>query len=85
MRIIELTPQADWKLTVVADDGRIGIFDVRPYLEYEAFEELKDISEFMKVTNRGYFIEWECGADLSSDTIDARMKVIGNAHVSNTA
>ena len=85
MRIIELTPQADWKLKVVADDGRIGIFDVRPYLEFEAFEELKDISEFKKVKNRGYFVEWESGADLSSDTIDARMKVIGDAHVGNTA
>lgn len=83
MRIIELTPQADWKLTVVADDGRIGLFDVRPYLEYEAFEGLTDISVFMKVTNRGYFVEWECGADLSSDTIEARMKVIGNEHVRN--
>ncbi len=77
MKIVKIIPQSDWKLTIVADDGRIGVFNVEPYLKYEAFEALKDIPEFMKVMNREYFIEWECGADLSADTIDERMAVIG--------
>jgi hypothetical protein len=25
----------------------------------------------------GYFVEWECGVDLSADTIDARWKIVG--------
>lgn len=29
-------------------------------------------TEFTKITNRGYFVEWDCGADLSADTIEAR-------------
>ncbi len=37
-------------------------------LDYEAFEKLRNPDEFMKVRNGGYFIEWECGADLSADT-----------------
>ena len=77
MRIAELHPQPDWLLSVVADDGRVGSFDVTPYLEYEAFEELRNPDEFMKVSNGGYFIEWECGADLSADTIEARWVVVG--------
>ena len=85
MRIIKLTPLPDWKLKVETDDGQIGLFDVRPYLAYEAFEELKDFAAFKKVTNRGYFVEWECGADLSADTIGARMTVVGDAHTSITA
>jgi hypothetical protein len=32
MRIAELTPQTDWTFLVVANDGRVGQFDVRPYL-----------------------------------------------------
>jgi hypothetical protein len=72
MRIAELHPQPDWVLSIVAEDGRIGCFDVTPYLEYEAFEELRHHDEFMKVINGGYFIEWECGADLSADTIEAQ-------------
>ena len=59
-------------LSIVADDGRIGRFDVSPYLQYEAFGALRDQSEFVKVVNGGYFVEWDCGADLSADTIEAR-------------
>jgi hypothetical protein len=75
MRIAELTPQPNWILSIVAEDGRVGTFDVGPYLQYEAFADLRDPTEFMKVSNGGYFIEWECGADLSADTIEANWRV----------
>jgi len=71
MRIAELSPQPNWTLSIVADDGRVGTFDVSSYLQYEAFEALRDPAEFAKVSNGGYFVEWECGADLSADTIEA--------------
>jgi hypothetical protein len=83
MRIIEITPHPNWMLTIVSEDGRKGDFDVSPYLNFEAFEDLNKVSEFMKVSNGGYFIEWNCGADLSSDTIEAHWKVTGE--VSNSA
>ena len=79
MKIAELSPQANWTLSIVAEDGRVGSFDVRSYLQYEAFEELRDPSEFIKVLNGGYYVEWDCGADLSADTIEAQWQVIGNA------
>jgi hypothetical protein len=75
MRIRELHPQSNWILSIIADDDRIGTFDVSPYLEYEAFADLRDPDEFMKVSNGGYFIEWDCGADLSADTIEAHWHV----------
>ena len=49
MRIAEISPQPNWVLSIVADDGRIGNFDVSPYLEYGAFEALHDHTEFLKV------------------------------------
>ena len=79
MRIAELYPQSNWVLSIVADDGRVGSFDVSPYLEYEAFEDLRDPGEFMKITNGEYFVEWDCGADLSADTIESRWQVTGKA------
>jgi hypothetical protein len=77
MRITEVHPQQNWVLSIIAEDGRVGRFDVSPYLEFEAFEELRNHDEFIKVSNGGYFIEWDCGADLSADTIEARWHVIG--------
>jgi hypothetical protein len=85
MRIAELCPQPNWTLSIVAEDGRVGSFDVSSYLEYEAFEALRDPSEFVKIFNGGYFVEWDCGADLSADTIEARWQVIGRATVQATA
>lgn len=75
MKIMQVCPQANWVLSVVAEDGRRGQFDVRPYLADEAFEDLCHPSEFVKVFNGGYFVEWDCGADLSADTIEARWQV----------
>jgi hypothetical protein len=77
MRIAEVHPQPDWVLSIIAEDSREGIFEVSPYLEFEAFEELRNRDEFMKVSNEGYFIEWDCSADLSADTIEARWQVAG--------
>jgi hypothetical protein len=78
MRIAELRAEPNWVLSIVADDGRMGRFDVRPYLQYEAFAALRDQSEFAKAINGGYFVEWDCGADLSADTIEAWWEVVGN-------
>jgi len=85
MRIAELYPQPNWMLSIVADDGRVGSFDVRPYLKDEAFEDLRDQSEFMKIFNGGYFVEWDCGADLSADTIEARWQVVGTSASQTTS
>ncbi len=79
MKIMQVYPQSNWILSIVAEDGRVGGFDVRPYLADEAFEDLRRPSEFMKVFNGGYFVEWDCGADLSADTIEARWQVVDNA------
>ena len=85
MRIVKISPQPNWVLSIVADDGRIGNFDVSPYLKYEAFEALKDHTEFLKVFNGGYFVEWDCGADLSADTIEARWQIVGNEYSQTAA
>ncbi len=75
MKITEVSPQRNWVLAVASDDGRKGLFDVSPYLKDEAFEKLREPGEFAKVAHGGYFVEWSCGADLSSDTIEARWQV----------
>jgi Protein of unknown function (DUF2442) len=74
MRITKVLPKEDFTLHIEADEGRSGLFDVKPYLESEAFAPLKDQREFIRIRNGGYYIEWECGADFSADTIEARSR-----------
>jgi hypothetical protein len=76
MNIIKVIPKDDFKLYIKADDGREGLFDVKPYLASEVFEPLMDKEEFSKIYNGGYFIEWDCGADLSADTIEVQWETI---------
>lgn len=44
------------------------MFDMEPYLKYPVFKPLCDKKEFQKFSIVDSTIEWECGADLSSDT-----------------
>lgn len=76
MRVLNIEVQPDFRLVITSSDGHCGMFDVTPYLDYEIFAPLKEPAEFAKVRNGGYFIEWECGADLSADTLEARMILI---------
>ncbi len=72
MMIQHIDPQPNYTLRIVAQDGRIGVFDVQPYLHYDAFAELHNHDAFLQISNGRYFVEWACGADLSADTIEAR-------------
>jgi hypothetical protein len=72
MNIIEIVPKDNYVLYIKTEDGKTGLFDIKPYLESEAFAPLKDRNEFKRIHNGKYFIEWDCGADLSADTIQAR-------------
>ncbi len=80
MRIEQVIPKKDGMLQIVSKDGRTGLFDVKPFLDSEAFKPLKDWREFALVRNGGYFIEWNCGADLSADTIENRWRQMDDCH-----
>ena len=65
----------------VVPRGRPGIpVEIRQY-----FFDVQDQNEFVKVVNGGSFVEWDCGADLSADTIEAGWQVVGNTASQKTA
>lgn len=85
MNIAEIIPKANYMLYIKAEDGKTGLFDVKPYLESEVFAPLKDRTEFERIHNGKYFIEWDCGADLSVDTILARWKTASTGDAQQNA
>ncbi len=72
MNIVEITVKDNYLLHIKLEDGREGIFDVSPYLDAEAFTPLKEKNQFIRIHNGKYYVEWDCGADLSVDTIQCR-------------
>ena len=81
MIIAEIIPQEDFVLQVTTENNQTGLFDVKPYMHSEVFAQLREGDNFQKIHNGKYFVEWECGADLSADTIDANIDFI--SHTSN--
>lgn len=45
MNIAEIVPKKNFMLHVKKGDGKTGVFDVRPYLDSEAFAPFKDERE----------------------------------------
>lgn len=85
MNIAEVIPKENYLLYVRTDEGQAGLFDVTPFLDSEAFTPLKDRKEFERIHNGRYFIEWDCGADLSADTIQARWRPLTNEDAQQSA
>jgi len=76
MIIEKITPKDNYILHVTDENQQSGLFDVSPYMKSEVFSQLKEGDNFQQIFNGKYFIEWDCGADLSADTIEAKWKKI---------
>ena len=59
-----------YKLDLVFADGKRGIFDCTPYLQYEFMEDVRDPLVFTTVSVDHGTVSWQsCGADLCPDDL----------------
>lgn len=68
-KVVEAIPLEPYRIKVRMKSGLEGIFDMSPYLDGQAFHELKDPAYFKRVRPEGYGIIWPHEQDISSDTI----------------
>ena len=67
-------PLPDYRIYVEIEDGRKGIFDMKPYLEKSAFfSELKDIYYFNQVNIVFGAVTWPKEQDIAPETLIADM------------
>lgn len=57
MNIAEVIPHENYMLYIKCEDGKAGLFGVKPYLEAEVFSPLKNKVEFERLYNGKYYIE----------------------------
>jgi hypothetical protein len=62
-------PLADYQLYVEIENGQQGIFDVKPYLDFGAFRELKNIHYFNQVDILFGAITWPHEQDIAPETL----------------
>ncbi len=70
-KIVSVSALDNGYLRVNFADGRVGDFDVKPFMTSDFFSALKDPVYFAKVGLFFSGVGWPGGQDLSPDTISA--------------
>jgi hypothetical protein len=67
--IKEVIPRDDYTLSLVFENGKKGILDMKPILDFGVFQRIKDLDSFKRVRVAFDTIEWDCGVDLDPEYI----------------
>ena len=68
-RVKKVTPNTNYTVRLIFDNGEEGIFDVKTYLDKGVFKELKDLHVFNSVKPVMGTIQWKNGQDFCPDTL----------------
>lgn len=67
-------PLPDYRIYVEINDGRKGIFDLKPYLNRGIFGELRDVEYFNRVAIVLGAVTWPNQQDIAPETLLAEMQ-----------
>ncbi len=67
-------PLPNYRLYVEIQDGRKGVFDMKPYLDKGVFQELQDINYFNQVGILMGAITWPHEQDIAPETLLAELQ-----------
>ena len=76
-KITSVTANDDFSLDLQFNDGSVKRFDVKPYLDYEVFSELKDLNYFKQVDLAFGTVQWPNEQDISPETLYLEGVAIG--------
>jgi len=62
-------PLSDYRIYVEIEDGRQGVFDMKPYLDRGVFRELRDVHYFNQVGTLFGAVTWQHEQDIAPETI----------------
>lgn len=68
-KVIAVIANDDFSLDLTFDDGSVRRFDVKPYLDYEVFKELKRLNYFKQVRIAFNTVQWPNEQDISPATL----------------
>jgi len=68
-KAVSVEPCSDYRLFIIFNNNEKRMFDVKPYLEFKPYKELKNITLFNTVKPAGLSIEWLHGQDICPDEL----------------
>ena len=66
-------PPTDYRIYMEIEDGRKGVFDLKPYLDFGVFGALRDERCFKQVGIVLDAVTWPEGQDIAPETLLAEM------------
>ncbi|NTU50608.1 MAG: DUF2442 domain-containing protein [Desulfobulbaceae bacterium] len=66
-------PLSDYRIYVEIEDGRQGVFDMKPYLDRSVFRELRDEHYFNQVGILFGAVTWPHEQDIAPETLIEEM------------
>ena len=73
-RVKSVNPIQDYVLEIIFSNDEKKKFDVKPYLDFGLFSELKDINLFKTATAKLGTVAWKNGLDICPDTLYVESK-----------
>lgn len=68
-RVTKARPLQDYRIEITFNNNESKIFDVKPYLEFGIFKQLKDYNYFNTVEAENGTVVWKNGQDFCPDTL----------------
>lgn len=68
-RVVEVTPNDNYTLTLRFANGEVGIYDCKPLLNFGVFVELNDLAYFKRVRPFNGTVVWPHEQDIDPDTL----------------
>jgi hypothetical protein len=69
LAVKEVKPQDNYLLNLTFENGEKRQFDMKPYLDFGIFQELKDLRLFKTVKTSFDSIEWDNEADFDPEIL----------------
>jgi len=68
-KVIKVQTEEGYMLNLLFSNGEQRYFDMKPYLDFDVFQALKDIKMFNTATTFLGSVTWSNNSDLSYDTL----------------
>ena len=68
-KVLAAKANDDFTLDLKFSDGSVKRFDMKPYLDYEVFQELKNLNYFQQVSVAFGTVTWPHDQDIAPETL----------------
>jgi hypothetical protein len=77
-KVVSAKANDDFTLDLQFDDGKRKRFDVKPYLDFPVFRELKNLENFKQIKIVFGTVQWQNEQDISPETLYLEGEEIGH-------